>query len=404
MPAFPGARHSGALRNIFYGGRALYHHRGSKLGKFILSKFSMPHSVRKRKAKGNGGTPKRRRTSSSRSPSVRFAGTPRRRRSSIRRLRGPRRGKDNQLASGSDVSGYSHTIPGRVSKRKFAFISAVNQFRNDYSMRLATTGGLQGVDLIGYNGVTGDVSTSGLFCFKDIVAIRNALGTMQTTTSVGVNNATNFAIPVGKVEYMITNSTNANIIVWLYDMIPRRTILTTDTAIQTPQVAWITGMSGQTGTGGGADVNTKPFAKPFESKLFCEAYRVVKVSKITLSPGVFHRHIVKQKCRRWFSDTQFNNLVAAGVLSSTALWYGGRTILTMAVIIGTPGHSAAAADTAHVSTAPAAIDVTTNKTYEFMWSATAVKQVIWGNAIPAAAADLEAVPEAGGGFGQIRIT
>jgi len=249
--------------------------------------------------------------------------------------------------------------------------------------------------------------TLGLTARTPAAGLASVVGASTTGVSnvgastVGNSNATQFAVPYGQIEYMISNSTNANIILWLYDIIPRKMIYATDTNYKTPMDAWVNGMRVQLGTGGGSNLDLVPGARPFESKLFCENYKVKKVSKIILSPGVLHRHIVTSTQRRWYTDSQFNNLFTAGVPSSQALWFGGRTILTMAIIMGTPGHSRATHASADVTTAPAGIDVVSIKRYQYFWSATAAKQVFFNDTLPVAAADLEAVPEAQGAFNTI---
>jgi len=313
-----------------------------------------------------------------------------------------RRGGDNQLASGKDTSGFTYKTRGFVTKGKLSFISAINIYRYCYSQRLTTNGGLQNYDLLGYDGAGGTgIGAAGLFNVTDVSIIKSKIGQIQTPTTVGNNNSTQFAIPVGKAEYQISNSTNANIIAWIYDIVPRRFVQIGDTNYESPMVAWVNGMRIQTGTGGGSDVAQFIGCKPFESKLFCEIYKVKKVTKVVLSPGVLHRHIVKSTQRRWWSDTQFQNLFNAGVPITSGRWFGGRTVLSMIVIQGTPAHSRANPDSAHTTSAPAGIDVVTLKSYEFLYSATGTKQVIWTDGIPGAAGDIEAVPEAQGAFNTI---
>jgi hypothetical protein len=341
------------------------------------------------------------RTSSARPVSSKGSrrGSVRQRRKTVRKGKPAGRSRDNQIASGKDVSGFTYNLRGFVSKGKLQYVSAKNVYRVAYGQRLTTTGGVQNMDLLGYDGsgVAG-IGSAGIFNVYDIEKIRTNIGTIQTTTTVGVNNANQWAIPSAVIEYQLSNSTNANIIVWLYDIVPRRTMYSSDTNIVIPMAAWTQGMQVTTGTGGGSTIAFNIGSRPFESKLFCESYKVKKVTKLVLSPGVLHRHIVRSSQRRWWSDAQYFNTFTVGVPATTASWIGKRTVLTMAVIQGSPGHSQGFPDSARVSTAPAAIDVITRKSYTWMYSASAAKKIIWIDTVPAANNDLETIPEAGDHF------
>lgn len=383
-----------------------------KMGLKRTHRVAFPHGVSSSVAAAAGAmyamARKRARSSSSRSSSrsapssgrsvrLTFRRGNRRNRNKRKRQRG---GSDNQLASGKDVTGFTHKVRGIVSKKKFTFISAKHVYRYNASQRLTQNGSAQNADMLGRANATG-VFQAGLFNVRDVNNIRNVMATIQTPASVGVNSSTQFAVPVGRAEYQISNSTNANIMIWLYDVIPRKMIYVSDTNYDNPVNAWVNGMRVQAGTGGGASVATIIGCKPFESKLFCENYHVKSVKKVVLSPGVVHRHIVKSTQRRWYSDTQYNNQFIDGVVSSNALWFGGRTVLTMIVIAGLPGHSRANPVSATTTTTPVGIDVVSTKTYEFMWSATAAKTVIWADQLPGPAPDIEVVPEAQGAFNTV---
>lgn len=319
---------------------------------------------------------------------------------STKRGRSRQRNKasNDQITGGRDVTGFTYNIKGVVTRKKLSFVSAKHVYRIAYSNRLVCQSGVQNVDLLGYNGVTGNIAGAGIYSMLDVSNIKNAISTIGSGV-LGANNATQFAIPVCKCEYMLTNSTNANVIIWLYDIIPRKNVYNTDTAWQVPQNAWQNGIRQQAGTGGSVGTQFNIGSKPFESKLFCETYKVRKVTKIIMAPGALHRHIVRSTQRRWFTDAQYNNLFngTTVVPSSTNYWIGGRTVLTMMVMMGAPAHSFASADAQHVSSGLGAIDMITTKTYEYMYSATAAKTVYWSDQVPVVG-DLEVVPEAGDHF------
>lgn len=313
-----------------------------------------------------------------------------------KRRRRNKKAKDNQLTSGGDVTGFTHRVRGVVSKKKLQYVSAVNKYRCFFGQRLVVGSGQQGFDILGYDGAAGNFTVAGIYGVSEIGGIR---ATLTAAGFPAIPNALQFAVPKAKAEYAITNSTNGNIIVWLYDIIPRKDIQSTDTMVAYPYTAWVNGAKVQAGTSANSPAN--PGSKPFESKIFCEYYKVKKVTKVTMAPGALHRHVVRSVQRRWFTDSMWSNLwTSGGGENSSTLWMHGRSVLTMILIMGGPAHNAAAADSAHTTSSPAAVDITTTKTYEYLYSYTGARQVLWSDTTPAGLA-VEAVPEAGGGFGTI---
>jgi hypothetical protein len=302
---------------------------------------------------------------------------------------------NQQLASGPEVTFTKYKLKGRVTKKKLAFVSAKNTLRISYAQRTTVTSGIQSVDVLGTDGSGASPTTVGLFNVNEIEKVRALL---LTSVAGGSLTAYQFAIPVAKATYYISNSTNANTIMWIYDLVPRNNVYSTDTSYDNPIQAWYTGLQTQPGNHSGALTTggTLPFSTPFESKTFCEQYHVIKVRKLILAPGVMHIHKVFAMERRWFSDSQYMNLInlGTGALTSTCYYVGKKTILSMVVILGSPAHSLANADSAHTSTAPAAIDIVTHKEYTYLYSQTGQKNVSWTNTIPTGIADLREIPEA----------
>lgn len=272
--------------------------------------------------------------------------------SSIRTNRSSHHAEDSQLVHGSNTT---YTTWNRSGGRKQAFIkdiSAINHLRlTDYG-RVSTVSGQQGILSIGNSpGVT---TNYGIYSVSDLNAIK---GYITATT------ATQFCVPYGKVEYMFTNSSTGNTIMYLYDVVPKKDINTTDTAYQIPDYAWAQGYNQEGGT-------TTDYAvvgaTPFESKLFTETWTVIAVKKVIMAPGAMHRHIVKSHQHKFFSDSQWNNLFSAGSFTNTVQYLRKSSIITMVVVYGGPVHSAAAPTT--TSTGPAAVDWIALKEYDYRWA------------------------------------
>lgn len=273
--------------------------------------------------------------------------------SSIRTNRSRNHAEDSQLVHGSNTT---YTTWNRSGGRKQALIkdiSAVNHFRlTDYG-RVSTVSGLQGILSIGNS--PGTTTNYGIYSVSDLNAIKGYISTPLT--------AMQFCVPYGKVEYMFTNSSTGNTIMYLYDVVPKKDINSTDTAFQIPDYAWAQGYNLEGGT---TSNYTVVGATPFESKLFTETWTVIAVKKVIMAPGAMHRHIVKSHQNRFFSDTQWNNQYAGGIFSNYVQYLRKSSIITMVVVYGGPAHSAA--NPTLTSTGAAAVDWVALKEYDYRWA------------------------------------
>jgi len=126
-----------------------------------------------------------------------------------------------------------------------------------------------------------------------------------------------------KGEIRMTNQMNANVQVVIYDIVNRRDM---DSSQPTPLSAWDTGIS----QSGGSSVTTKGYnnlnCTPFESPLFCQLYKVRKVTKLTLSAGQGHVHKVNLQ----------QNVVMAKYLKDQYVYYKGLSAATIITVNGMP--------------------------------------------------------------------
>lgn len=121
---------------------------------------------------------------------------------------------------------------------------------------------------------------------------QNVLGGMFS--SLGLNNTggstAKMAIKNYSASVKITNQSNANMCVWIYDVEHRRDVVYGADSI-TPLSAWQQGLSSSAaGTGSTTTTVNTVGITPFQSPDFCRNYRVVKVTKIYLALGKAHSH------------------------------------------------------------------------------------------------------------------
>lgn len=325
----------------------------------------MPHTKRKRPILSPGAVGgtlgliqttvdnymrKRSKPNSKRKTSPRLHPATSRSRTRTRTKRSKKSKTDSQLASGDSVTGLTR-YSGKLKFRPvIKEISAASFYLCSCQNRILTNLNQQGVGLLGADRAAGVPNDYG--------AVYNGgdIGTAFLTMGVGSSTTDRILIEKAVHEHFITNSTNANIIMWIYDIVPRKDLNTTDTVIRYPQTAWYNGMVTQQATGNDT-VNL--FTTPYMSKLFTTNFKVVKVSKVTMAPGVLHRHVVKVKHNHWISPTDFQN-TTINQSTSTVAFKGHVSVFSMAVIMSGPAHWTG---DGKVGTATAGIDVITKKMY-----------------------------------------
>lgn len=126
-----------------------------------------------------------------------------------------------------------------------------------------------------------------------------------------------------KGEIRMTNQMNASVQVVIYDVVNRRDM---DSSQPSPLSAWDTGIS----QSGGTSVTTKGYnnlnCTPFESPLFVALYKVVKVTRLTLSAGQGHVHKVNLQ----------QNVVMPKYLKDQYVYYKNLSAATIITVNGMP--------------------------------------------------------------------
>lgn len=328
-----------------------------------------------------------------------------RKRTKTRRQRGKRTGGDNsQLSTGTDRTRTFYLIRGGKYRPKLKNVSSISYYRYTSGQRVFTSvPGVQSVATLGYNGSSSSTAQCSLMSVYDLKGILAQIALQQVAAFAGTNlSGWQFQVTKAISDYYITNSTNANIILWLYDCVPRTDIHTEDTEREFPDYAW--NSEKLQSNLGGVPKSAVPFATPFESSEFTHNYKVIGVKKLIMAPGVLHKHSVVTVQKKWISDTLWVNTITAGAPTTTVEALGKRSIFTMAVVMGGPAHYTAVPTSLGVTSSLGAIDVIVRRQFEYRFGTNAIRTIQQANYLQNAANPMEAVPEAAPGFAGIVIT
>lgn len=298
-----------------------------------------------------------------------------------------------QLAAGSTKS--TCVVRGKKFKktakieRLIKNVSAIHEHIQIGSQRIAAFAyGRQAYQCLGYDqagtlpstfaGAGGRYVNLGLFSQPDLALIETAINNVANATygtSGAIGSAgSRFIVEKGVAKYDLTNSTTANITLTLYDFQPRQNIhYALNSNLVPPELAWYAGSTSsfqdsnitQAGStqNSASDPSCYIGATPFQSNLFCSWYKIIKVTKVCLAPGVCYTHSVVQKPHRIFEDVSAIDASIANAPSTDIVYIRKLTTMTFAVLSGTPAHDSSGNSTENIG----AIDVVWNKTYHFAY-------------------------------------
>lgn len=315
---------------------------------------------------------------------------------------------DNQLASGADVTATTFNRKPVKSAKMLRNMTAIQRYTYTYGTRATSIQSRQGYFTFGYDGVQAirpGLSGYGLYNVTDLLAIQALIQGALAVGSPGIN----FSVERAHVDYQMVNSSNSNITLWIYDFVPRKDVYSeANNNVYPPDLAWYTG-STTTFQGGNVtqaasaqnaitDPATYPFATPFESSLFTAWYKVIRVKKLTLAPGVVHTHRVFSKQSKWIDDNELLPGSNANVAIPNNLQYlGFKTILTMGVILGEPVHAHTAPGGNNVTAGVVALDMITRKYYEYRYASPQQRNSVKFVDLPTGEV-VDVITEAGQGF------
>lgn len=278
-----------------------------------------------------------------------------------------RKARGGRLQGKARHAGTSHLISFGVATKhmKKPFLAKVEkllapQFELvDYAKDITSTAqGAQGVALLGYSYGPYDIRT------------------FNGSASAGVPVTAGY----GRVlldqctqKFFITNNSNANIFVDVYDCVFRRDLPTT----KDPLGLWDDGLTLQ--GGGAVAVKTRLGATPFHSTFFTSYVKVLKVTRLNMAHSESAEHIKTTKANRLWNHIIDNN--AASGLNQGGL--KGLTNFTMAVYWAAPYNENNLEGVAANTTTPVInFNCVESKTYRFHNIETSATAVGYQNNLP----------------------
>jgi len=257
-----------------------------------------------------------------------------------------------QQSTGGSMSRFIHKTPCSRFTRALLKRTSSNYYITNASTRL-NTGGLGGVQAVtSYSLLTGGTQGSAFdlpYIFNKVTGV----GTSYKTTRVFFESVS--------AKYMMTNQDLTNANVTLYDVVCRR-----DTTA-TPDYEWSVGITEENATYNAAVLGCTPFS----SSLFTSHYKILKTTKLVLSPGQTHTHSVYYK---------LNRLLNQDILYDSALMLRGITIATIVVTHGEPTNSSTTPT--NVSTAPSTLDIVQTKQIRYSFIVDEDTNYYYVNSLP----------------------
>lgn len=256
----------------------------------------------------------------------------------------------------SSSSSHFKSRPGNNWMKKFKKILAPQYMDTAAFDALATTSGLQNVKSVNLTYI-GTAATPALFSKTDMGNCFQILNAQDPASPIVPNtNSTTRRMMVKQVisTTRIKNMTNMPVKITLYDCTPRRD--QNSTTVGLPETTWANGVLDEAlalANNTNAQLDQMPGATPFQSEQFCQAYRVLKVTKFELHPGSEHKHFISVKPKGLFNAELQNNWN----------YYRGLTRFLLVVVEG--GIVDTAGATNIVSTSDAKIDFVTTVRYSF---------------------------------------
>lgn len=273
--------------------------------------------------------------------------------SSMRRSRSRSRGRSSVFSQAVETQGgnsYSHFKWHKPPNRTLVYMGKNFGVREDYvynySDVIQSTIGLQGYGTL----------SRPEFEFNDIQTMYN---NMNNTFSFGTgpSRTLNMYLESCTSRYVITNTTNTPITMWIYDIVAKR-----DTGTdEDPSKAWVNGLANQK-VAGTTPTPSYPTATPFRVDAVNQMYSIKKVSKVPMQIGTEHVHTVSLRPNRIVHGALLREMSSGGGTNSIQR-FAGLTHYTLIVILGQAGYSLLGAGLSN-SYGPATVRIISNKTYK----------------------------------------
>nr|WAE42532.1 MAG: capsid protein [Cressdnaviricota sp.] len=173
-----------------------------------------------------------------------------------------------------------------------------------------------------------------------------AIGTNSAaanTSYYGLANSKILLISVTET-YRITNTSNSNVFIDIYDIVARRDIGLNPTGVgnaaMSPTQAWAQGdiVESATMAGNGTNWTTVIGSTPFQSRMFTQLYKITRKTRLNLTNGESAEHVKKTRPNRIW-DLMLDNIAVntTNTAGSGIVYPRMLSQFTMFVVSGAPG-------------------------------------------------------------------
>ena len=243
------------------------------------------------------------------------------------------------------VSGNSSFVRVSLMGRKRRFLSRVQK-------ALATKGNLQRLDKIRFGSSQNQQGVTWISMFPPDELQSMCVQVTDNEYAEGFQ----LYLQSGQLRAQVVNVENIMCTLWIYDLVARRDQSDGD---MNPVEDWEAGVDAQ---GGNASDYRYPYSTPFQSKRFCQKWHVRKVTRVLVSPGETHVHMLSCSVFNKVSLSRFESFVNSE--ATGRIMVGGLTTAIMIVSLGGVWNDQT--DKSAVGYAPSQLDIAYTKRYKFM--------------------------------------
>lgn len=246
------------------------------------------------------------------------------------------------------------SLSGRSSYVRLSLMGRKKRFLGRVQKALAKKGNLQRLDKIRFGAPQNQQAYTWMSMFDP-----SELATMFNQASDDEFEE-GFSLYLATCQFraQIVNVQNIMCTIWIYDLTARRDQSQGDI---NPVEDWEAGIDAQ---GGSSSDYKYPYSTPFQSKRFCQKWKVRKVTRALVAPGETHVHMVTGHVYNKLTNTRIFNFVNSEATGSSAV--GGLTSTIMVVALGGVWNDVT--DKSAVGYSPVNLDICYTKRYKFMGS------------------------------------
>jgi len=256
--------------------------------------------------------------------------------------------KTRQRSVGASFAGVS----GRSSYVRLSLMGRKKRYLTRVQRALSTKGNLQRLDKIRFGSPQNQQAYTWLSLYPTDEIISQAVQATDNEYAEGFY----LYMQTAQLRCQIVNVQNIMCTIWIYDLTARRD--QSEGNID-PVEDWEAGIDAQ---GGNTSDYKYPYSTPFQSRRFCQKWKVRKVTRALVAPGETHVHMVTANVYNKVGMSRIDGFVNSEATGRVAV--GGLTSTIMIVALGGVWNDVT--DKTAVGYAPTQLDIAYTKRYKFM--------------------------------------